>query len=41
MPENRDLIVVAQLRSLADRKAVSVLIGPAPQKLGQWAKDFR
>lgn len=34
MPENRDLFVAAQLGSLADRKAASVLIGPAPEKLG-------
>ncbi len=34
MPENRDLFVVAQLGSLADRKTASVLIGPAPEKLG-------
>ena len=40
MPEHRDLIVVAPLGSLADRKAASILIGPAPEKLGQWAKGF-
>ena len=31
---DRDLIVVAQLGSLADRKMERFLIGPAPEKLG-------